>query len=202
MGARAPGGAVHRSNALQRRSVRTDGPSCDVRPSYGGAAADRGHRSPDRSQLEGHVHARFAKWGTALALSVVMVVGTAGVAGASAEAKGNKSKFCKQAGKVGTDITQDSSVNLSEDEAADLEKQFNKLSKLAPTKKVQQATKEMASYFGELADGTDPDDISASDYEDFGIASGRFGLYLTTQCITELVPDITIPDITLPDINP
>lgn len=150
------------------------------------------------------MHARFAKRGTALALSAAMVVGTAGVAGASAEAKGNKAKFCKQASNISADVTPSDNSGYSEETAAELEKALNKVSKQAPTKKLEQATKDMAAYFGELADGTDPEDISTSTYEDFGIASGRFGLYLATKCIGELIPDITLPslpDISLPDIS-
>jgi hypothetical protein len=147
------------------------------------------------------VHARFAKWATVLGLSAVTVVGTAGVAGTSAEAKGSKSKFCKRAANISDDVTPSDGAGYSEETAADLEKALKKLSKQAPTKQLKQATKDMASYFGEIADGTGPEDISASDYADYGIASGRFGLYLATQCITEVLPDVTLPDISLPDIS-
>ncbi len=145
------------------------------------------------------MHARFAKWGTALALSAVMVVGTAGVGGASVDAKGTKAKFCKQAANVGEDATS-AGDDISEESAAKLEKQLNKLSKQAPSKNLQSATKEMASYFGKIADG-DIDDITAEEAKDFGVAAGTFGIYVTTKCITEAIPDITLPDITLPDIS-
>lgn len=148
------------------------------------------------------MRARFVRWGVTFGMSAVMVVGTAGVGGASVPAKSAK-KFCKQAVKVSDDITPSSAQQLDEDQAAELETAFNKLTKAAPTKDIKQATKTMAGYFGEIADGTDPEDISASDYEDFGIAAGKFGLYLTTKCIAAQLPDITLPDlpdITLPDL--
>ena len=145
------------------------------------------------------MHARFAKWGTALALSAVMVVGTAGVGGASVDTKGSKAKFCKQAAKVGEDATS-SGDDISEEAAGKLEKQLNKLAKQAPSKNLKSATEEMADYFGKIADG-DIEDISAEEAKDFGVASGTFGVYVTTKCITEAIPDITLPDITLPDIS-
>ncbi len=146
------------------------------------------------------MHARYVKWGVALGLSAVMVVGTAGVSGASVEAKSAK-KFCKQAVKVGKDITPTSGAGLSEDQAAQYEKGFKKLSKTAPNSKIKEATKTMADYFGEIADGTAPEDISAADYEEFGIATGKFGLFLATKCLAESLPDITLPDISLPNIT-
>jgi hypothetical protein len=143
--------------------------------------------------------------GVALGVSAVMVAGMVGTAAASVESKGNKQKFCKQAGNVSYDV--DSSGDLSEENAAALEKALNKLSKVAPTKAMKQSTSTMADYFGELADGTDPEDVSPGDYEDYGIAAGKFGIYLVTKCLDVALPDITlpddidVPDITLPDFD-
>ena len=144
------------------------------------------------------MHARFAKWGTALAVSAVMVVGTAGVAGASVDAKGSKAKFCKQAANVGEDAT--SGDDISEEAAGKLEKQLNKLAKQAPSKNLKNATEEMADYFGKIADG-DIEDISAEEAKDYAVATGTFGVYVTTKCLTEAIPDITLPDVSLPDLN-
>jgi hypothetical protein len=136
-----------------------------------------------------------------------MVVGTTGVSGASVASKGNKEKFCKQAGNVSDEVSPDSPGNLSEDDAAALEKAFKKLTKVAPTKAMKQSTKTMAGFYGELADGTDFEDISASEYEEFAIASGKFGVFLVSKCLDVAIPDITLPDdidlpdITLPDLN-
>jgi hypothetical protein len=135
--------------------------------------------------------------GVALGLSAVMVLGAVGTASASVAAKGSKEKFCKQASKVGAEATADG-TDVSEETAAKLEKQLNKAAKQAPTKKIENATKEMASYFGKIADG-DAGDISTEEAKDFGIAAGRFGLYLATTCLSVNLPDITLPDITLPD---
>jgi hypothetical protein len=142
---------------------------------------------------------RFAKWATVLGLSAVMVVGTAGLGGASVDAKGSKAKFCKQAAKVGEDATS-SGDDISEEAAAKLEKQLDKLAKQAPSKNLESATKEMADYFGKIADG-DIEDISAEEAKDFGIATGTFGVYVTTKCLTDAIPDITLPDISLPDVT-
>jgi hypothetical protein len=128
-----------------------------------------------------------------------MVVATAGVGGASVDAAGNKAKFCKQAANVGEDATS-SGDELSEEGAAKLEKQLNKLAKQAPSKNLANATKQMASYFGKIADG-DIDDISAEEAKDFGVAAGTFGIYVATKCVTEAIPDITLPDVSLPDLN-
>jgi hypothetical protein len=138
----------------------------------------------------------------ALGVSAVMVAGMVGTAAASVESKGTKAKFCKRAGNVSDDVTSDSSGELSEKNAAALEKALNKLSKVAPTKAMKQSTSTMAGYFGELADGTDPEDISPGDYEDYGIAAGKLGIYLVTKCLDVALPDITLPDdLELPDIT-
>lgn len=131
----------------------------------------------------------------AVALSAAMLVATTGVATASIDAKGSKKKFCEQALKLGTDVTQPSpdATSVPEDTAADLERAFKKLSKAAPSKALKNATATIASYYGELADGSSPADLSAEEGEAYGNATAKFATYLATKCISEVIPDITLP---------
>jgi hypothetical protein len=141
------------------------------------------------------VHARFVKWGLAVGLSAVMVVGTAGVGGASSPAKSTK-KFCKQLQNLDDDVTQppSDSTEIPRETAADLERNFKKLSKSAPNKSMKNATTTIADYYGEIADGAD----LAENAEDFGKAYAKFSKFLLSKCLKELIPDVTLPDITLP----
>ena len=143
---------------------------------------------------------RRVKWGVVLGVSVALLVGAAGTAGASAGARGDKERFCEEGLALGEDVISEGTA-MSEDTAADLQRQLTKLAKLAPSKSLAKAVKEMAGYYATIADGTSPDDISVGELKDFGFASGKFGLYLTTKCLTEMLPDITLPDIDLPDVT-
>jgi hypothetical protein len=149
------------------------------------------------------VQGRFTKVGIALALGTMLVVGTAGVGGASVETKGNKAKFCKQVGKLGEDVTQTApdASTISEETAADLEKAFNKLSKSAPSGKLKTATSNIADFYGQLADGEDVTDVDSGDAEDFAESYANFGTYIATKCLDILIPDVTLPDISIPDVS-
>jgi hypothetical protein len=135
-------------------------------------------------------------------LTAGMVGGVAGTGSASVESA-SKKQFCAAALKLGQDVTQPSTdaTTIPVDTAKDLEKAFAKLSKLAPTKALKTATKNVAKYYGQIADGDDPADISASDGEAYGKGFAKFGVYIATSCVSVSIPDVTIPgggDIPIP----
>lgn len=132
---------------------------------------------------------------TKLLLTTALSTGLVGglVSASPAFAAGNKEKFCKATGTVTTDVTIDESGQLPEDAAADLEKGFKKLAKLAPTKKLKNATKTIAEYYGRIADGEGAEDVSEDFAKDYANATATFGTYVATKCISEVIPDITLP---------
>jgi hypothetical protein len=108
----------------------------------------------------------------------------AGTASASVADKSVK-KFCKRALAAGADLTSVEGTT-NEDAAADLEKSFKKLAKLAPTRKIKKAAKKIAGYYGDLADGDTPDADLSTEYVE---ASGTFSTYLVEKCIVSEIPD-------------
>ncbi len=145
------------------------------------------------------MRARFTKPVAAVAITAALVVGATSVVGASVDAKGSKKKFCNQALNLGSDITQSPDPSsLTEETAADLEKAFNKLAKVAPNKALKNSSTTMANFYGEIADEGDAQDISSDDAKAFAKATVKFGTYLATKCVSAAIPDITLPDITLP----
>ena len=143
---------------------------------------------------------RVLKWGVALGVSAALVAGAAATAAASVDARGDKERFCEEGLALGEDVISEGTA-MSEETAAELQQDLTRLAKLAPSKSLAKAVKQMAAYYRTIADGTSPDDISVGELKDFGFASGKFGLYLTTKCLTEMLPDITLPDIDLPDVT-
>lgn len=79
------------------------------------------------------------------------------------------------------------------------QKAFAKLSKLAPSKGLKTATKNIAKYYGEIADGQTPADVSSKAGEAYGKGIAKFGTFIATGCIASSIPDIpgggSIPDI-------
>jgi type II secretory pathway pseudopilin PulG len=140
-----------------------------------------------------HTMRTFTKLFIVAGLAAGLVGGMAGAAPASVGA--SKKQFCASALKLGQDVTQPSqdATTIPEDTAKDLEKAFNKLSKQAPTKALKTATKNIAKYYGQIADGDSPADISTSDSEKYAKGTAKFGVYLATSCISASIPDVTIP---------
>ena len=126
-------------------------------------------------------------------LTAGLVGGMAGAAPASVGT--NKKKFCVAALKLGQGVTQPdpNATTIPEDTAKDLEKAFNKLSKLAPSKGLKTATKNIAKYYGEIADGQTPADVDTPLSEAYAKAVAKFGTFIATGCITASIPDVTIP---------
>lgn len=127
------------------------------------------------------------------ALAVGMVAGVASAAPASVS--DSKKSFCKTALTLGQDIANptEPGVTLDEDTAGDLEQAFKKLSKQAPTKALKKAAKDVASYYGQIADGESPADISTDEGEKYGEGFAKVSLYAATKCLTAAIPDITLP---------
>jgi hypothetical protein len=119
---------------------------------------------------------------------------TVGTASATAP-QGSKAAYCKAVLELGTDVTQpsDDATTIPADTAADLEAAFKKVAKLAPTKAIKKADLTIADYYGQIADGKTPADISSEDGEAYSKAIAKFGTYLATKCITAAIPDVTLP---------
>jgi len=117
-------------------------------------------------------------------LSTALGGALTGTASASVADKSAK-KFCKKALTVGTDVTSGEGTS-NEDAAADLERAFKKLAKLAPNKKIKKAAKAIASFYGDIADGDTPDEDLSAEYAE---ASVTFSTFLVTKCVTDAIPD-------------
>ena len=118
-----------------------------------------------------------------------------GLTATPAFAKGSKAKFCKAVTNLGDDVTQQPTdgTTIPTETAADLERNFKKLAKAAPNGKLKSAVKDIAAYYGQIADGDSVEDISQEDAEAYGEGFATFSQYFATKCISELVPDITLP---------
>ena len=155
------------------------------------------------------MHARWIKLGVVTVASAALIVGTMGPGGASVQARGNKKKYCEQSVQINGDSSLEdlSAEEITQTRAAELEKGFKRLVKLAPTKKLSNTAKTLSGYFGEVADGTQVTDFSTEDAKRFAEALGHWSTYFIRNCLGEIIPDITLPDlddlpdITLPDIG-
>lgn len=151
------------------------------------------------------MHARWIRLGVASAVSAALVVGTMSPGGASVQARGNKKKFCQQSVKINGDSSPEdlAAEEITRRRAAELEKSFKKLAKQAPTVKLSNTMKQLAGYFAQIADGAKPTEFSSEQAQAFGNALKDWALYFTRNCLSEIIPDITLPelpDITLPDL--
>ena len=86
------------------------------------------------------------------ALAVGMVAGLASTG--SASVSDSKKSYCAGFLELGQDVTQPDpdSSSIPRETAADLEDNFRKLAKQAPTKSLKKATKTIAEWYGEIAD--------------------------------------------------
>jgi len=117
--------------------------------------------------------------GAALAsvsLVALTVDATASVPTASAKVK----KFCKAADKISANTNSDSNSDNAEQTATNI----RKAAKLAPTKKLNTAMKNMAEYFDALADADSPGDLAdiGDETVKYGKAAAVFTGYLISNC--------------------
>ena len=131
-------------------------------------------------------------------LTAGLVGGVAGAAPASVGA--NKKQFCAAALKLGQDVTQpseDAASSLPPDQQREIARNtvsvVTELNKQAPTKALKTATKNIAKYYRQIADGDSPADISTADGEKYAKGTAKLGAYLATSCLTASIPGVTIP---------
>lgn len=112
-----------------------------------------------------------------------------------AYAKGSKAKFCKAALNLGDNVSQPPTdgTEIPTETAADLERNFKKLAKVAPSGKIKKSVKDVAKYYGQIADGDSVADIDEKTATAYGEGFANFGTYLATDCISSVIPDVTLP---------
>jgi hypothetical protein len=128
-----------------------------------------------------------------LTKSIVVAVLTAGLVGAftlSAPAavaeKKSVKKFCTKLYKVQTDpdLTDTSDLQGSAENQA---KAYKKASKLAPTKKIREATKTIAEYYERLSGLDDFSSPEANYKDEESEAIETLSTYVTTKCLKIVV---------------
>jgi hypothetical protein len=130
---------------------------------------------------------RFTALFVSVALSAALVGAFAGTASAAVAEKKSVKKFCKKATDADaarTSVASGADENAVQDAAGDLETDFKKLAKLAPTKKLKKAVKTMASYYGNIADGQSITEISPEDAQGYATAVQTFSAYLLDKCVS------------------
>ncbi len=121
------------------------------------------------------------------ALSVGVVAGSVGPASASVHAA-SVEKFCAKALDIAATSATSSPVTV--DLAADLERQYKRLAKLAPKKKLKKATRAIAEYYAQIADGEiTPGDLSDAQQKSYNDATAVFTEFFVLQCLTEETAD-------------
>jgi len=130
---------------------------------------------------------RFAALFVSVVLSAALGGAFAGTASAAVAEKKSVKKFCNKAADADaarTRVAPGADENALQDTAGDLESDFKKLAKLAPTKKVKKAVKAMASYYGNIADGQSITDVSPEDAQGYATAVQTFSTYLLAKCVS------------------
>ena len=126
-----------------------------------------------------------------VALCVALIAGFAVATTGSASASGPAAsieKFCAKALDVAATST--TSSPLTPELAADLERQYKRLAKLAPKKKLKKATRTIAAYYGNIADGEiTPGDLSDADQKKYNDATAVFTEFFVLECLAEETSD-------------
>ena len=126
---------------------------------------------------------RFVRACAELALITCLTVGTLASAQASVGEKSVK-KFCTKVFAISTRVPDASGgVPAILEAAADFQKQYKKLAKLAPTKPLRTAVKLLSKYYGRLADSGDPYSEAASYTDAEAAAVETITAYAATDCV-------------------
>ena len=124
---------------------------------------------------------KFIRASLCVALSAGVGVFFAGPASAG----GKTEKFCEQAYALQGDPTQSTDPEqLAEDAAADLEGHFKRLAKVAPNRKIKKASKQLAAFYGEIADGDA--EITSGASKKYTKAFARYSAFLVSKCLPQI----------------
>jgi hypothetical protein len=117
------------------------------------------------------------------ALSAGLVATALGRASASVPGASTK-KFCAKALEVAA--TSATSAPLTPELAEDLQRQYKRLAKLAPKKKLKKATRTIAAYYGNIADGEIvPGDLTDAAQKKYNDATAVFTEFFVLECLAE-----------------